>query len=193
MKPNVPISIDPPTQARLYSELELMICISANKFLLQQYHEGRMSPESITKVTNFWTSKNRPQVAQFQFDQLTQRDLIIYNIRTFKFYGESARNNVVLNATLYDWKTVAKEMSVRTFCLPDSVVRKHLHDAYKILEMLGSPPVTIMAFQELQVNMLELMRSEDRKKLTKSVSSGGSDPGNWFAEQQQYRLPRMAS
>ncbi|KMU81811.1 hypothetical protein CISG_02827 [Coccidioides immitis RMSCC 3703] len=134
-----PISLDPPTQAKLYSEMELMICVTANKFLMDQYREGRMSAESVTKIINFWTSKNRPQVVQFQFDQATQRDLILYNIKNFAFHGECAANSVLLNATLYNWKIITKEMNVRTFCYPDSVIRKHMHDTHKILEMLGAP------------------------------------------------------
>ncbi|EER38507.1 conserved hypothetical protein [Histoplasma capsulatum H143] len=160
-----PISLDPPTQAKLYSEVELMICVTANKFLLDQHKEGRISVESVTKVTNFWASKNRPQVVQFQFDQLTQRDLVIYNLRTFKFHGECAQNVVALNATLRNWKAIAKEMSVRTFCTPDSVIRKHMHDTHKILEMLGAPIVTFLAFQELQVNTLSLMKQEQEKRM----------------------------
>ena len=49
---------------------------------------------------------------------------------------------------------MAKEMGVRTFCAPDSQVRKHLHDAHKILEMLGAPLVTFLALQELQLKTL---------------------------------------
>lgn len=142
-----------------------MICVTANKFLLDQHKEGRISVESVTKVTNFWASKNRPQVVQFQFDQLTQRDLVIYNLRTFKFHGECAQNVVALNATLRNWKAIAKEMSVRTFCTPDSVIRKHMHDTHKILEMLGAPIVTFLAFQELQVNTLSLMKQEQEKRM----------------------------
>ncbi|KAI1981524.1 hypothetical protein LOZ53_006074 [Ophidiomyces ophidiicola] len=160
-----PISLDPPTQAKLYSEMELMICVTANKFLMDQYRDGRMSSESVTKVISFWTSKNRPQVVQFQFDQATQRDLILYNIKNFGFHGECARDSVVLNATLYNWKIIAKEMNVRTFCYPDSVIRKHMHDTHKLLEMLGAPCVTFLAFQELQVNALSLMKQEQERKV----------------------------
>lgn len=167
-----PVSLDPPTQAKLYSEIELMICVTANKFLIQQYEHGRMSPESVSKVTSFWGGKNRPQVIEFQFDQATQRDLILYNLKTFQFYGESAKNPVVLNSTMYNWKTIAKEMSVRTFCNPDSVVKKHMHDTHKVLEMLGAPLVTFLAFQELQVKALATIR-ETQKKRAERVRRNG--------------------
>ncbi|KAF3482196.1 uncharacterized protein GIQ15_04955 [Arthroderma uncinatum] len=160
-----PISLDPPTQAKLYSEMELMICVTANQFLISQYQAGHMSAESVAKVTNFWVSKSRPQVVQFQFDQATQRELIVYNLRTFKFHGECAFNTVVLNATLYNWKAMAKEMAIRTFCYPDSVIRKHMHDTHKILEMLGGPLVTFLAFQELQMSALATMKKAQEKLL----------------------------
>lgn len=167
-----PVSLDPPTQAKLYSEIELMICITANTFLLNQHKEGRISVESVSKTTNFWASKNRAQVVQFQFDQGTQRDLILQNLRTFRFEGECATNMVTLHSTLYNWKHVAKEMSVRTFCTPDSVIRKHMHDTHKILEMLGAPLLTFLAFQELQVNTLALMKQEQEKRIKANDSHG---------------------
>jgi hypothetical protein len=169
-----PVSIDPPYQAKVYSEMELMICVTANKYLMREFTVGRISAESVTKVSSYWSSKNRPQVIEFQYDQATQRDLILYNLMTLKFHGESAGSPLVLNATMYSWKTMAKEMNVRTFCAPDSQVRKHMHDAHKILEMLGAPLVTFLAFQELQlktlakiadgVKKMEAKRREERRK-----------------------------
>jgi hypothetical protein len=168
------VSLDPPYQAKVYSEMELMICVTANNYLMRELTTGRISPESIAKVFSYWSSKNRPQVIEFQYDQATQRDLILYNLTTLKFHGESAESPLVLNATMYSWKTMAKEMSVRTFCAPDSQMRKHMHDAHKILEMLGAPLVTFLAFQELQlktlakitegVKKMEMKRREERRK-----------------------------
>ena len=155
--------MDPITQAKIYSQMEATICVTANKFLVQQYKEGRMSVESINKVTSFWASKNRTQVIEFQFDQAIQRDLISYNTRTFQFNGECAANPVVLHSTLYNWKALAKEMSVRTFCNPDSVIRKHMHDTHKILEMLGGSLRTFLAFQDLQMRTLALIKERLEK------------------------------
>lgn len=159
-----PVSLDPPTQAKLYSEIELMICATANQYLMIQRREGRMSVDSLVQIMNFWRSKNRPQVIEFQFDQQTQRDLVLYNLKSFRFYGANAENPLSLNAMMLSWKSMAKEMSVRTFCTPDSVVRKHMHDCYKILEMLGAPLVTFLAFQEIQVRALATMRDEQRRR-----------------------------
>lgn len=162
-KSPIPISLNSLSQSKLYSELEFMICSSANNFLFRQYKVGRVSGDSIKRITNFWGSKNRPQVVQFQFDQDTQRRLIKANLRTLNFHGESAGNPVLLQANLRNWKAIVKEMSVRTFCLPDSVIRKHMHDIHKLLEMLGAPFPVSLAFQELQMRTLSLMQEELKK------------------------------
>lgn len=175
-----PISITPTRQAKIQCEVELMICVTANKFLKFQQKAGLMSPESVTKVVSQWKQKNRPQVLEFQFDQATQRDLVLYNINTFKFYGEAQTNPMVLNATMYAWKVMAKEMSVRTFCTPDSVIRKHLHDTHKVLEMLGAGLPTFLALQELQVATLKEMAEKQKEKVErqrrreKEKEAGGS-------------------
>lgn len=39
-----------------------------------------------------------------------------------------------------------------------------MHDCYKILEMLGAPLVTFLAFQEIQVRTLATMRDEQRRR-----------------------------
>ena len=174
LQSTLPVSLDPPYQAKVYAEMELMICVTANQYLIREVAAGRVSAESVSKICSYWSSKNRPQVIEFHYDQATQRDLILYNLTTLKFHGESAKNPVTLSATMYNWKTMAKEMSVRTFRAPDSQIRKHMHDAHKILEMLGAPLVTFLAFQELQlktlakindgVKKMEEKRREERKK-----------------------------
>ena len=132
------VSLSPPMQAKLYSEMELMICATANQYLSTQAEEGRMSVESLQKITAYWESKNRPQVIEFMFDQATQRDLVYHNLKSFRFYGQNASNLVAMSVMMQAWKTLAREMSVRTFCTPDTAVQKHMRDTYQILEMLGT-------------------------------------------------------
>jgi len=150
--------------------MELMICATANKFLINEKEADRMSVDSVKKITEFWVAKNRPQVIEFQFDQGTQRDLVESNVKTFRFYGPNAEDPVSMHSMLLCWRTLAKDMSVRTFCSPDSVTKKHMHDCYKILEMLGAPMVTFLAFQELQIDALrkiherQILRKEQKNK-----------------------------
>ena len=53
---------------------------------------------------------------------------------------------------------------MRTFCTPDPVIKKQLKDGYKVLEMLGAPLVTFLAFQEIQVKVLGIIKDEQEKK-----------------------------
>ena len=158
-----------------------MICTTANKFLSTQCKAGLMSADSVSKVLSQWSHKNRPQVVEFQFDQATQRDLILYNINTFRFHGEARTNPMILNSTMYAWKVMAKEMSVRTFCTPDSVIRKHLHDAHKVLELLGAGLSTFLVLQELQVDALKAIAEAQKRRIERQqkrevekVSGNGS-------------------
>lgn len=144
------VSLTPPEQAKLYSEVELMICATANQFLKNQQYRGRIAPATLAKVTQGWASKNRPQVIEFRYDQQTQRDLVLYNIKAFRFHGPDADDPIVLNSMMHAWKHLGKDMSIRTFCTPDSVVRKHMFDINKVLEMLGAPEVMVQAYQEVE-------------------------------------------
>lgn len=174
-KTAAPLSLDRSQQAKLYSELELMVCFSANNFLVEQYSGGRVSTDSVKKITASWGSKNRPQVVEFQFDQATQRQLILSNLSTLSFHGEASTNPILLNSNLRDWKSIIKDMGIRTFCFPDSSIRKHLHDIHNILEMLGAPLQTRLAFENLQMSTLSLMQEElirdNRRHSTSDVSS----------------------
>src|SRR5947207_9709092 len=105
----IPISMEPPAQAKLYIEVELMLCSTTNNFLLCQRDEGRMSVESLAKITEAWKNKGRPQVVEFMFDWATQRDLVLYNIKTFRFFGDRAESSVTIDSVMYMWKVMARE------------------------------------------------------------------------------------
>ncbi|KAJ5938986.1 hypothetical protein N7466_002120 [Penicillium verhagenii] len=141
-----PISVDPSCQAKLYSDIEVMICTAANKFLLRQYYDGRLSHHSVNKVLQKWGSKNRAPVFQFHFDQNTQRELILENRCTLDINCQFTSNEVQFDSRMQSWKAITKDMSTRTFCLPDEVIRKHLSDFPQILDMLDAPT---SAFDEL--------------------------------------------
>lgn len=141
-----------------------MLSAAANKYLMVQKEAGRMSLDSVQKITQFWVSKGRPQVIEFQFDLATQREIVFMNIKTFRFYGPNAENMVSLVSMLNSWKATAKEMSVRTFCTPDSVIKKQLHGTYKILELLGAAMVSFVAFSQIHREVLQLMERRQKEK-----------------------------
>lgn len=54
--------------------------------------------------------------------------------------------------------------NVRTFCTADTVIKSQLRACQQILEMLGAPLVTFLAFQEIQVKVLGIIKEEQEKK-----------------------------
>ncbi|KAJ5740255.1 hypothetical protein N7493_000127 [Penicillium malachiteum] len=174
LKNRVQVSLDPDTQAKLFSQLEMMICTTANNFLLRQYYEGHVSQHSINKVSHQWHSKNRPHVNQFCFDQGTQRDLIMENRRTIIFPVGFVNNSVMFHTIMRNWKAIAMEMRARTFCLPDTAIRKILYEIHGILEMLEAPLPTFQKLNETiacaQLKMVkasEMKRSHTRNRLSR--------------------------
>ncbi|KAJ5159815.1 uncharacterized protein N7482_006819 [Penicillium canariense] len=168
-------SLDSVTQAKLYSELEVMICNTANDFILRQYYDGRVSQHSIDKVNAFWASKNRPRVTEFRFDQATQRELIQANRRSMEFTDESVRYPIRVQCNLHNWKVIAQEMSIRTFCLPDSAIRKHLYDLRLIINMMNPSFATLRSLHDLtfwaQDQMLDKLDTVRRQSEARSKMS----------------------
>ncbi|KAJ5488806.1 hypothetical protein N7539_003696 [Penicillium diatomitis] len=160
-------SLDSDKQAKLYAELEVLICNTANDFILEQYYAGRISQHSIDKVNAGWNNKNQHHVNEFRFDQATQRELIVANRRRIAFTGDSARLPICVQTNLHNWKCLAREMSVRTFCLPDSAIRKHLFDLRQIITMMNPKLDTLMTFQrvssEINDQMLDKEVAERRR------------------------------
>ena len=186
------VTLTPPQQAKLYSEVELMICATANSFLTLQQDEGRMSIEALSDLLQSWAMKGRPQVIEFMFDQQTQRELIVNNIKSFRFFGPNAENLISVNSMAHAWKTLAREMNIRTFCSPDAVVKKHLHDSYRVLETLGAPSVTMMAFLEMKFKIEQLIELGQRRiDIIESVGLGVERP--WEPSARERELERYNS
>ena len=162
-----PISLDPAYQARLQADIELLICVSANKFLLHEAKAGRISKDTVNRIRRSWESRNLPQVLEYHYDQTTQRELILANFRTVQFQGQFRNDFIALNSTMLSWDTLAKEMSIRTFCSADSAIKKQLHDAQRVLEMLGSPLVTCLAFEQLHIKALEMMTKCQKERFAR--------------------------
>jgi hypothetical protein len=163
-----PISLDPSYQARLTADLELMVVICANRFILREAKAGRISPLSIARIRQEWEDKNRAQVVEYQYDQGTQRRLILENLGQVEFCGDIAHDHVAMTAALYAWGIMANEMLVRTFCAGDSVIRKWLNDIPRIFEMLGAPYITFQTFEKVQTKTLLVIG--ERQRLAREAS-----------------------
>lgn len=173
-----PISLDPAYQARLQADIELLICVSANKFLLHEAQSGRIAKDTVNKIRRTWEARNLPQVLEYHYDQATQRELILANFRNVQFTGQIGNDPVALNSIMLSWGSLAKEMSVRTFCTADSAIKKQLHDAQRVLELLGAPLITCLAFEQLHVKALAMMTKRQKERLARQQAGNGGHTRN---------------
>ena len=153
----VRISVHGLLQARIYAEMELMVCATANQYLTEQNSEGRISQESCTRVMDLWKSQGRPDVEEFRLDQASQRKLIIMNLKTVRFYGADHDFPETANFMLKNWKALIVDMSARHFYNPDHVMRHHFAHASKVLDLLGARIMTVLAFHDIQRVALQEM------------------------------------
>lgn len=153
-------------------QLELLLNISINNFLQTEHKNSRLLPTSIRETSQKWSAKGRPQVLGFRYDLSTQRELIGLNISTLHFSGINAFSSARLQGVLASWKVLAREIGVRTFCQPDSAVKKHLFDAEKVLEIVGASEDCMMAFQELRGRVVGEIWKEERRERERREWSG---------------------
>jgi len=174
-----PITLAPYSQGQLYMELELLLTVETNRFILHEFTYGRVSTDSVRKIVDIWRHKGRPQVIGFRYDLATQRDLVILNMDTMHFVGigigsGNGIGHTKLLSVLAAWKKLAKEISIRTFCQPDSAVKKHFWDAEKVLELVDASSDGMMAFQELRAKVLSDLYREERGEGSGAGSRSGS-------------------
>ncbi|KFY14999.1 hypothetical protein V492_02286 [Pseudogymnoascus sp. VKM F-4246] len=132
---NFMISCDPDFQSSLYARLDLLICTVTNKFLLFEHFENRITPVIAAQYIEKWVKLGRAQFTEFNCGQPFQA-LIIWECRgSLQFYSDHEIR--VRDAALDTWRKNANSMSVLTRCNGDSAIQKHLHDSWKVLEILG--------------------------------------------------------
>jgi len=159
-----PVTLTAFVQGDLYFQLELLLNIETNDFLQSEMQAGRVSVESVKKVVDTWACKGRPLVVGFRYDIQTQRDLVQMNAATMHFVGVNTFTGAKLHSVLATWRVLAKEISVRTFCQPDGVIRKHLHDAEKVLVLIGAPLTSMVALEEMRNRVLNEFYQVEKKK-----------------------------
>ncbi len=171
-----PVTLSPYVQGVFYMQLELLLNIETNRFIMNQLQYGRVSVESVRRTVQIWQNKGRPQVTNFRYDCATQRDLVLQNIDAMHFVGVNALSKMKLHSVLASWKVLAKEMSIRTFCQPDSVVKKHVHDAEKVLELIDADTDSMLAFQEMRARIISEIYHQEKWDRERDTFNGISRP-----------------
>jgi hypothetical protein len=167
-----PVSLSPYVQGDFYMQLELLLNIETNNFIMHEFSQGRVSVASVKSVVEQWRNKGRPQVLGFRYDLYTQRELIGLNSETVCFAGVHTFTKMRMLSVLAAWKVLAKEISVRTFCQPDSAVKKHLYDAEKVLELIHASSDSMLAYQEMRGRIVAEIYREERAESEKMMLNG---------------------
>jgi len=159
-----PVSIRSSGQSKLWSELEYMLIETCNCFLKEELEHGRLSRDSILRAKRQWQARNRPQVIEFYYDQATQYDITIANLKTVRLYSDYAQDAVMLTSVLHQWKILIRELAVKTLCMPDSIVRRWLHDGRRVLELLGASQITLSHLDRLSSLCLAVIGSAEKER-----------------------------
>ena len=171
---NFPISVGFSEQMRILGELELMLTTTANTFLMREKDAGRLAIGTLRKINEYWRNQNRPQVIEFRYDLHTQYLVVEANKHAFRFAGPPAsEQGFAVNVMLNSWRSVARTLGLRTFCLPDSDMRKLFIDSYRILELLGAQFEFSMLLNRLQKRAMDRMAEAGRERAAgKNVEFG---------------------
>ncbi|KAK3321383.1 hypothetical protein B0T19DRAFT_403928 [Cercophora scortea] len=173
------ISLDPRDQGLLYCELEFILAMALNDYILAQFNAGRLETDKLRKVSDNWQRKGRPKVVGFRYDLETQLDLIGMHVNDFKFYGQVA-SPVAISGIIEMMKVDARALRIRTFCHPDTVIAKQLGDAQILFNLLGCPDnqqiklAEIIGFYKAAIHKA----ATEREKMSASRDAGANATAN---------------
>jgi hypothetical protein len=131
------ISLSPTIQARLFSELELLVARNLNEYLLSEQMKGHLSATSVDRIIKRWTDDNRPLPTDFYFDFGTQLEFLHANRKHLQFHGEYKGSLAVIQSMLKAFSGLAKRLTRKTLCTPDSDIRMHLTDIGNMFKLIG--------------------------------------------------------
>lgn len=106
-------------------------------------------PDSLKRISDWWTDQGRPKVVGFRYDLETQLELVGLHVNDFNFYGRRQSNPIEISGLLDAMKTNARQIRVRTFCQPDPVIAKQLVDAQSLFNMINASNAQQAALAEI--------------------------------------------
>ena len=154
---NLPISLDYRFQGELYMLVELLLTTEINVFLMEELESERLRVEKLRNFMIWWQQESHYEVKELHFDLATQAVIAEDNIDELQFSKTGGANKAVLLSVIGDWKTTAKEMSIRTFCNPDVAVKKHLYAAERIMDLIGASTDSKTSIKKLTSLALHLI------------------------------------
>ena len=134
---------------------------------------------------------------EFSFDQATQCSLITANAKTVIFrVPDRFEPELEIADILRNWKNMARLMAVRTYHDSDDLLRNHLHEVSRVLDLLYGKRTTMVAIHNLIVKVSQIVRdgaiSREAKYIqdqqTQQASSSRRDARGLPLDQASHRL-----
>lgn len=145
----------------LYARLDILACTVANRFLMLEYNANRITTITAARFIERWVELGRAQFTEFNCGQPFQA-LIIWECREdLQFHGD--HDTRIRDAALDTWRKNANSMAVLTRCNGDSAIQKHLHDTWKIMEMLGASWDEFESLSSLHVSFHDIVAAAKRR------------------------------
>jgi hypothetical protein len=158
------ISLPPRDQVLILGTVELMLSDTANAFLMDQMAAGKLDYNIIARAKYDWAKRNRPQVIEFRYDLMTQLHIAEAHGDALEYHGPNTQSAIHIQSMHHCWRNIARELQVRTFCTPDSVLRKLVTESWRLLEMLGADWNAYVKMSHLQQMMLNDIASHNRMR-----------------------------
>ncbi|UNI16218.1 hypothetical protein JDV02_002678 [Purpureocillium takamizusanense] len=180
----IAISLNPREQSLLYCELEYHLTGAIHDYITNELERGHLVADNLKKIADFWVSQGRPKVIGFRYDLETQLELVHLHINDFNFYGRRQSNPVEIAGLLHCMKVNARQIRVRTFCQPDSVIAKQLVDSQSLFNMINVSIARQVGLTEIaQFFKVIVEREKDvREQRSREVrNTRVSRPGETFA------------
>ncbi|KAL6852236.1 hypothetical protein J3F83DRAFT_563971 [Trichoderma novae-zelandiae] len=143
------VSLDPREQSLLYCELEFNLTTALNIYISEELGKGHLSPDNLKRISDEWHQKGHHKVIGFRYDLETQLELVSLHINDFGFYGRRQGNTTEIALLLYEMKMNARNMRIRTFCQPDTIVAKHLVDSQSLFNLINASASQQIALAEI--------------------------------------------
>ncbi|ODA77485.1 hypothetical protein RJ55_07114 [Drechmeria coniospora] len=134
---HIAISLTPREQSLLFCELEFHLTSALHDFITAELERGHLVADNLKSISDWWLSQGRPKVIGFRYDLETQLELVCLHVHDFNFYGRHQSNPVEIAGLLDAMKADARQIRVRTFCQPDSVIAKQLVDSQSLFNMIN--------------------------------------------------------
>lgn len=115
---------------------------ATDAFLKKMMNKGYMVVARLKRINDAYMGYGRPRVLGFMYDFSTQLTLVLTHAEhgEFEFYGPRRLERGAILSCLRAALVDARQMQAINYCLNDTIIAKHLIDAYMLLEFFGAEP-----------------------------------------------------